>query len=216
MEGFDMTPESWEWLHAQQADAKTEAKRRSGLPQAYIDGKLGFDTWNASTEPERKALVAAKEWVKGLGGKPSLLITGSVGTRKTGLSMSAIAAANGRARFTTRIDMTGLVQRTFSHDDESAYDEMLRFSAVPFLAIDDLDKGTISKFVVQTLWAVIDARTRNSLPTIYTANARGASSSLDAIYHSLTFPGCEADAESIVDRLRGACVVVELKGASRR
>jgi DNA replication protein DnaC len=220
MEGFDMTPESWQWLAAQRAEAKAEAVRACGLPKSYLDGRLGFHTWQQRNAIEAGALTAAKEWVSGIGEKPSLLITGSIGTRKTGLALSAIAAAidagRNRSRFTTKLDMIGSVQRTFSVDDESAYDELMRYSGVPFLAIDDIDKGSSSRFVIQTLWTVIDTRVRNERPTIYTANAIGATSPLDAIYHRLATPGLEVDAESIVDRLRGSCVVVELNGASDR
>lgn len=182
--------------------------RVSGVSHTYLGKMLTLDTY-----PSSPAVVAAREWLAGLGERPSLILTGPVGCGKSHIAEAAITVALGNvpARFITGPDLVRSIQSAFKSDSESEADAVIEFTDAPRLAIDDIDKVTPSPFVLRSLWSIVDARVRHERPTIYTAN-----SDMRGLYKRLAVPGYATDAQAIVDRLIGSCVQVVMTGKSHR
>ncbi len=180
----------------------------SGCSEHYRTGLFTLDTFTTSP-----AVTAAKEWLTGLGERPSLILTGPVGCGKSHIAEAAIAVSLGNvsARFITGPDLVRSIQSAFKSADESEADAVIEFTAAPRLAIDDIDKVTPSPFVLRSLWSIVDARVRHERPTIYTAN-----SDMRGLYKRLAVPGYETDAQAIVDRIIGSCVQIVMTGKSHR
>lgn len=198
-------------FEAKRRESIAEARMKaSGLPPRYVNGEMGFDTFKPATASEIKALEACRKWASDPSG--SILISGSVGVGKSHLVMSAIAAALPlhRARFVTKVDLLSHVIAAFTEESNERA-ALAPFLSAEVLAIDDLDKGTVTEFTLKTLWTVIDFRSREERATAFTLNA-----DLSELYEILAIPGQEVTAESIVDRLKGMCLVVRMKGKSHR
>lgn len=186
--------------------------KASGLPERYLNGDVGFDTFPPATASEKQALDVCRRWASGEAPQRSLLVCGSVGVGKSHLVMSAIAAALPlrRARFVTKVDLLSHVIAAFTEESNERA-ALAPFLSAEVLAIDDLDKGTVTEFTLKTLWTVIDFRSREERATAFTLNA-----DLSELYEILAIPGQEVTAESIVDRIKGMCLVVRMKGKSHR
>jgi len=86
--------------------------------------------------------------------------------------------------------------------------ELRRAKEAPFLVLDDLGVRKATESFVGVLYDIIDSRTTDDLPTVYTSNK-----SLDGLYDLFY----DEDPEGkIVDRMRDQCAVVEFGGTSKR
>lgn len=186
----------------------------SGLPDEYLVGKKSFATFPSQNKLDSAAIVAAKEWVKSIGARPSLLLSGPLGVGKSGLAQCAIATLLRiyRARFINFVDLMMEVNKSFRDDETSEADVVDSLKTIDRIAIDDIDKVKVSEHVLKTLWTIVDYRYRHELPTIFTSNA-----TLEQLFDVFAVTRAfEVTAGSIVDRLRGMCVTVEMTGGSKR
>lgn len=188
-------------------------REMSGLSYAVLSGRWTLDSYAPRTESERRAVALVRDWVAGALPQRWLLLYGDIGTGKSGLAQCGIMESLPycRAQYVTRIDLVSDVQAGFKRENATEADCLEHWVALPRLAIDDLDKGRVTEYVCKTLWAVVDGRLRADRETILTCNG-----DLEGLYQYLAIPGCETTADSIVDRIRGACASVRLTGGSRR
>ncbi|MBQ2691790.1 MAG: ATP-binding protein, partial [Clostridia bacterium] len=97
-------------------------------------------------------------------------------------------------------------------DQRSDRDPVDAYCAVPLMIIDDLGKTQHTDWALETLFAIIDKRYKDCLPTVVTANYGP-----DGLVEAMKSPkGDTLTARTIVDRLREMCFTVELRGTSHR
>lgn len=197
-------------------------QKNSRLSARYLSTDT-FDTWPVVNEDDKNALAAVMGWTHAVRthsfarplDTPFLYLHGPVGSGKSGLASCAIAASLDfvPATFITRVEMmmdiTRVFQGTTSGDELEA---SMRVAKIPLLAIDDIDKGSVTPFVLKILWFILDYRVRHEMPTIITANA-----SLDRLYQKLAISeDAEDTAHAIVDRIVGESLVIALTSGSKR
>ena len=196
--------------HRQEIERAEEAMRREEeredfyrrLERAGV--KKRYEKAAHELEPENTQKV--------LEGK-SLYICGEFGTGKTHLA-SAIARKliwrRKRVRMLTGIDITMMLQATYG-SSESEADVLARLAKVPILIIDDMGKEPPSDWVLSRLFAVINARYDEMLPTIITTNYEKS-----ALVERMGKHGDHDTAEAMVSRICEMCELIKLTGEDRR
>lgn len=146
--------------------------------------------------------------------KNGLFFCGTVGTGKTYL---AAAIANRvlemgfQVKFTTMID---LQSRLIGAMNSGGVNRLLDdYEKVPLLVIDDLGKESLKEWGATQIFAILNARYGNCLPTIITTNF----SNFDLAARLTPRDSSDStNAQSITDRIREMCVPIVLTGESRR
>ena len=193
-------------------------KRNSGMPGRFKHRT--FETFKESPENDyafriAKAYAERFEELR-IKEKNGLYIYGTVGTGKTHL---AAAIANEllndgiKVICMASVDLLAKIRATYK--TESGNDDAIiqEFKTADLLIIDDLGKEKATEWSAQTIYAIINARYENELPTIITTNY-GLSELVDRLA-----PAGSADkitATATVDRLREVCTTVKTKGKSWR
>lgn len=211
---FWLTKEQQDEFERERMDHVLTTRRRlCGLPEEYLKGELSLVTYPAKTPQHAAAVRACMDWVARIAPKKSLFISGAVGVGKTHLAQASIGAmlAKGSARFTTRVDLVAEIAAVFSDDTLSEHAAVQRLVDVNFLAIDDIDKGRVTEFVLKTLYTIVDSRWKHGRPTIFTCNRTVAQ-----LYDFLCTGGDDVTAHAIVDRVQAMSVVIDLPGQSFR
>ncbi len=107
-------------------------------------------------------------------------------------------------------------QETKDKYGETVTREVERSKQAPFLVMDDVGvRSKVSDSFIGVLYDIIDSRTTDDLPTIYTSNKplHGAEETPSGLYDLFY----DEDPEGkIVDRMRDQCAVVEFGGTSKR
>ncbi|HLY31340.1 MAG TPA: ATP-binding protein [Ktedonobacterales bacterium] len=123
------------------------------------------------------AYRALCEFLRDWDGCQSLLLNGQYGVGKTGLIVAALRAvaeqcADGLTTtgvfFTTGVDLLDALRR--GYDDGTFTPLMDRAKSVAVLAIDDLGAERMTEWVIERLFAIINARYDACLPTFVTTN----------------------------------------------
>lgn len=114
----------------------------------------------------------AKRWVKSPT-KPSLYLTGSVGSGKTyfmtALLRAIVEQGNTWFRFTRSVDLFNLLLERMM--EKKTNEQLLRSIAeVPFLFIDDVGVESITDRVKKEYFSIIDYRISEMLPFVFTSN----------------------------------------------
>lgn len=169
---------------------------KSGVPKRYLHAKHPM----------------AGELTEKVEGGSSLYVWGENGTFKTTLAsaiMRRLVHHGRRAEMVNAVDLLVEVQSTYgTPKEESAV--LAHYSKCPVLVLDDLGKEQQTAWTVSRLYAIINARYANMLPTIITSNFKV--SELAARMGACD----ESTARAIASRIAGSCETVAMAGGDRR
>jgi DNA replication protein DnaC len=136
-----------------------------------------------------------------------LWLYGSVGTGKTTLAMLVSKAALDAGRSVAIYSLPRLlaeIRTTFDDDNDRTYTVLLdRLAEVDLLHIDDVGAEKTSEWVLEQLYAIINARYEEERSVLITTNLER-----DALAEQIT--------ERTVSRLEEMCEVLPLWGADAR
>lgn len=169
---------------------------KSGVPKRYLHAKHPM----------------AGELTEKVEGGSSLYVWGENGTFKTTLAsaiMRRLVHHGRRAEMVNAVDLLVEVQSTYgTPKEESAV--LAHYSKCPVLVLDDLGKEQQTAWTVSRLYAIINARYANMLPTVITSNFKV--SELAARMGACD----ESTAKAIASRIAGSCETVAMAGGDRR
>lgn len=196
--------------HRQEQDKAEEARRKEEERRGFYKR---LESAGVKKRYEKATHELEAEYTqKVLDGK-SLYIFGEFGTGKTHLA-SAIARKlvwkRKRVRMLTGIDITMMLQATYGSSD-SETKVLATLAKVPILIIDDMGKEPPSDWVLSRLFAVINARYDEMLPTIITTNYEKS-----ALIERMGKHGDHDTAEAMVSRICEMCEPIKLTGEDRR
>lgn len=140
-----------------------------------------------------------------------LILSGSFGTGKTYTACAILKAlaATHKVRYVNMVDFMREFHSSFN--SEATQDEIFeKYATVDVLLLDDLGKEAPREGTVSQLWALLDYRYRNELPTIITTNYTG-----NELSNRLLAGGDPFSVGSILDRIK-AGVHIHLDGSSKR
>lgn len=199
--------------------AAEKRRKESGVVDAAKE--LTIDTYEPKTAAQRMALEKVREYFDTfksdqLPRKPKngLFITGSNGTGKTYLTF---ALANSlMKRFDLLMGTTAVMNDKMRRADfeEGATTNRAKdkYKFYDILIIDDIGKQKLTEYQLTNLFEIIDYRSSNLMPTIFTSNYGGM-----GLLERLTPDGSDKSTSgSIIDRINGMCSFVEMKGESLR
>ena len=222
---------------AERAKQEAEAARRMEARVLEIVGASGmhnrflrrtFDTF-LPTQENQRALRVCKMYADTFRdklphgdaepGRNGLFITGPKGTGKTHL---AAAIANqlmqqGTAVICmTMIDLLDRIKQTYEKQKQWGISEgavLNTYKEVPLLIIDDMGKEPATEWAVSKIYAIINARYEEYLPTIITTNYSDSE-----LVKRLTpkESGDSTTADATIDRLREMCAAIVTTGDSWR
>jgi DNA replication protein DnaC len=136
-----------------------------------------------------------------------LWLYGSVGTGKTTLAMLVSKAALDAGRSVAIYSLPRLlaeIRTTFDDDSDRTYTSLLdRLAEVDLLHVDDVGAEKTSEWVLEQLYAIINARYEEERSVLITTNLER-----DALAEQIT--------ERTVSRLEEMCEVLPLWGADAR
>lgn len=172
---------------------------KSRIPAIYADADL------SSCDP------AVAEWVsrRRAGSRRGLVIVGRVGRGKTYAACAALRelAMGERVLFANFEDVLEEIRQSFG---KAEGDVVARYSAAPVLCLDDFGKSRPTEWSLPLMWRLVDRRSANGRPTVYTTQYDGAS-----LADRLRVPGDDSTAAAILSRMRDSDVV-RLDGPDRR
>jgi DNA replication protein DnaC len=139
-------------------------QRLSGLTD--VERKLTLASIGTAGRPATAAMVqACADFLLSPFG--SLTIHGTSGNAKTvalQACVNALVSVGVEAVYITAFDLIGYIRDAFNEKkevkSESAYDRMVRFGTVSFLAIDELDKVKQTDWIIEQITDLIDRRYR--------------------------------------------------------
>lgn len=119
-------------------------------------------------------IAFAKRWVEAPQ-KPSLFLTGSVGSGKTyfmtALFRAIVEKGHTWFKFTRSVDMfDDLLQKMMGSNSKSNEHQLKIIAQVPFLFLDDVGVETMTDRVKKEYFSIIDYRISEMLPFVFTSN----------------------------------------------
>lgn len=145
---------------------------RNGVPKYYLH--CSFDNYKVETQDQYRAVDALK--LQGLPFKRSLLLFGNCGTGKTHLAVAAMRNIILKYKTTTPLfisapKLIGEIRcGTLGETDMTEEEVVEKYTTNRLLIIDDIGVEKHSEFVAQCWYRIVDTRTANNFPTIYTSN----------------------------------------------
>jgi DNA replication protein DnaC len=187
--------------------ARNKARALSAvIPEKYRD--VAFDRYPV-TEIDRQIVAATRRFAdridENLDQGRGLWFMGPVGTGKTTLAMLVTQAALKAGRSAARFSLPGLlsqIRKTF--DTGSHVDLLERLTAVDLLHIDDIGAEQTTPWVLEELYAIVNARYEERRSMVITTN----------ILDRETL--CEQITERTVSRLTEMCDELPLLGEDHR
>ena len=148
--------------------------------------------------------------------KNGLAFIGKVGTGKTHLAAAIanqILETGPTVICMTAIDMLSKIRATYKTETGSDTEVIQQFKDADLLIIDDLGKEKSSEWSLQTIYAIVNSRYENEMPTIITTNY-----SMTELIERMTPAGSDdtITAHATIDRLCETCFEVNLTGESWR
>ena len=140
----------------------------------------------------------------------SLYVHGPVGTGKTHLA-AAVSVLVHRSERTVRFAQMGRILDEVKRAFGTGEDPLDGYRTAYLLVLDDLGKEVPTAFALERLFALVDYRYGNMLPTIVTTQYRPGE-----LIARLGRDGDEDTAIACVSRLRDNCNTYETVGADRR
>jgi len=190
--------------------ARARARSLSGvIPRRYR--LVSFDTPPVSDLPAPQVRMVrdfARRIDEHLDAGRGLWIFGDVGTGKTTLAMLVSRHALEAGRSVAIYSLPRLLaelRRTFDEDAQQSYTQMLdRLATVDLLHIDDVGAEQTSPWVLEQLYALINARYEDERSVILTTNIEERSELVEQI------------GERTVSRLQEMCELIPLFGEDAR
>lgn len=197
-----------------------QVKSASGIPLRYQNADL-----DALRDCDNEIIATVRDYAANFKqmlpseenpapNKNGLFFCGTVGTGKTYLAAAIanrVIETGFQVKFTTMIDLQSrLIGAMNSGDMNRLLDD---YEKVSLLVIDDLGKESLKEWGATQVFAILNARYGNCMPTIITTNFNNVD-----LAARLT-PRDSSDstnAQSITDRIREMCVPLVLTGESRR
>lgn len=180
---------------------KTERYKRQA-PARYWNESI--DTYRAETEPQSKALSAARDFINAVdcGAFCSLIFIGTVGTGKTHLALAIIRECGGMYRLSPNIVEELRRAKSFTAKESEA--EILEsYGNARLLVIDEIGRGVAAAEEQYMLYQIINERYNRRKPTVLISNQTKKD--------FLNYVGIAA-----ADRLTESAQVVEFTGKSYR
>jgi len=178
------------------------------IPRRYAE--VGFDRNPVAQMPE-SVVRPVRSFIRGLAAHVDtgrgLWLFGDVGTGKTTLAMlvskAALEAGNSVAIYSLP-RLLNEIRRTYDEGNDSSYVQLLdRLADVDLLHVDDLGAEKSSPWVLEQLYAIVNARYEAERSMVITTNLdRGA------LVDQIT--------ERTVSRLEEMCDVIPVYGADHR
>lgn len=197
------------------------SRRRKDSGVADIGKEVTIDTYQAMNAVQAKALQSVRSFYSPFKSdmlpripKNGLYIYGSNGTGKTYLTY---AIANSLMKrfdliMATTVEINDKIRRAEFETGATSNRAKDKYKYFDILIIDDIGKQKLNEFQVNNLFDIIDYRSSNLLPTIFTSNYGS-----QGLIERLTPDGSdESTASSIIDRLNGMCKVIKMEGDSLR
>jgi DNA replication protein DnaC len=188
-------------------------RRRSRRLSAVIPRKyrgVSFDRPPVTDMPEPQVRIVrrfAGALEENLDGGRGLWLHGEVGTGKTTLAMLVSRAALDAGRSVAIYSLPRLlaeIRATFESDGDGSYVSFLdRLAAVDLLHVDDVGAEKTSDWVLEQLYAIVNARYEEERSVVITTNLER-----DALATQIT--------ERTVSRLEEMCTLVPLYGEDAR
>lgn len=208
-------------LHGNRSDALIgQRKAISGVPTVHKD--LNLENYRPKTKNQQQLIETMQRYVSFLGKdeskvypKNGLYIYGKFGTGKT---YTTYALANSliesglKVLLNTQVVMNQRLRSSELNKDASENEYLAKCIDADVLIIDDIGKQQPTEYQLSNLFTIIDVRTSNIRPTIYTSN-------YDFTGLQQRLIGKDGDtgtAGSIIDRVFGSTKFIELKGESLR
>jgi DNA replication protein DnaC len=192
----------------QQVERRRARSLSAVIPRKYRG--VSFDRPPVSDLPAPQVQVV-KRFVRdidaNLDGGRGLWLEGTVGTGKTTLAMLVSRAALDARRSVAIYSLPRLlaeIRATFEADSEGSYVDFLdRLAAVDLLHVDDVGAERTSDWVLEQLYAIVNARYEDERSVIITTNLERG-------------PLVEQIKERTVSRLEEMCTLVPLYGEDAR
>jgi len=187
--------------------ARNQAQSLSAvIPARYRD--IGFDRFPV-TEIDPKIVGATRRFVEridaNLDAGRGLWFMGPVGTGKTTLAMLVTKAAMEAGRSAARYSLPGLLSLIRKTFDTGSHNDLLeRLTAVDLLHIDDIGAEQTTPWVLEELYAIINARYEEERSVMVTTNILDR----DVL--------CQQITERTVSRLTEMCDELPLVGHDHR
>lgn len=197
-------------VKARDDEAAAEAERERKAEQEAFYRRL--EQAGVPRRYHRAAHPMAKELSAKVEAGQSVYAYGDNGTLKTTLASSIarrLVYHGKRVRMVNAVDLLIEVQSTYGTSKSEA-EVLAKYSKVPFLVIDDLGKEQQTPWTISRLYAIVNARDANLLPTVITSNFRV--SDLAARMAGID----ESTAKAIGSRIAGMCETVAMGGPDRR
>ena len=178
------------------------------IPKRYAE--VGFDRNPVAQMPDavvRPVRAFVRDVEKNLDIGRGMWLFGDVGTGKTTLAMVVAKAALEAGRSVAIYSLPRLlneIRRTYDDASESSYVQLLdRLAEVDLLHVDDLGAEKSSPWVLEQLYAIVNARYEGERSMVITTNL-----DRDALVEQIT--------ERTVSRLEEMCEVIPVFGADHR
>jgi DNA replication protein DnaC len=181
------------------------------IPRKYRGVSFDRPPVTAIADVAGPQVRAVRTYVRGLEANldagRGLWLYGSVGTGKTTLAMLVSKAALDAGRSVAIYSLPRLlaeIRTTFDDDSDRTYTSLLdRLAEVDLLHVDDVGAEKTSEWVLEQLYAIINARYEEERAVLITTNLER-----DALAEQIT--------ERTVSRLEEMCEVLPLWGADAR
>jgi DNA replication protein DnaC len=145
---------------------------KSGVPEIYL--RCSFENFRPETPNHLRAIDFLKSITLPL--KKSILLLGPCGTGKTHLAVATmrkllISYPDSNPLFISAPRLIGEIRAGTVGESEFTEEEVIaKYTTKRFLVIDDIGVEKPSAFVAQCWYRIVDTRTANGLPTMFTSN----------------------------------------------